>query len=55
MFADFGKRQDDVADRNGDWMVKLDPLTASVLPLPQIRSMFDELWQAEGDRLRYFD
>jgi alpha-galactosidase len=32
----------------------LDPLTASVVSLPQIREMFEELWQAEGDRLSYF-
>jgi len=35
--------------------VALDPLTAAVVPLPQIRQMFDELWAAEGDRLAYFD
>ena len=33
----------------------LDPLTAAVLALPDIRRMFDELWDAEGDRLSYFD
>ena len=33
----------------------LDPLTASVVPLPRIREMFEELWEAEGDRLAYFD
>lgn len=35
--------------------VALDPLTAAVLPLPKIRAMFEEMWAAEGDRLRYFD
>jgi alpha-galactosidase len=34
--------------------VALDPLTAAVLPLHQIREMFEELWAAEGDRLSYF-
>jgi len=34
--------------------VALDPLTASVLPLDKIREMFDELWEAEGERLSYF-
>jgi alpha-galactosidase len=33
----------------------LDPLTASVVPLPELRQMFAELWAAEGDRLSYFD
>ncbi|MDP6039434.1 MAG: alpha-glucosidase/alpha-galactosidase, partial [Candidatus Latescibacteria bacterium] len=33
----------------------LDPLTAAVVSLPDIRKMFDELWEAEGDRLSYFD
>ncbi len=33
----------------------LDPLTASVVPLPQIREMFQEIWDAEGERLSYFD
>jgi len=32
----------------------LDPLTASVLPLPEIREMFERLWEAEGDRLSHF-
>ena len=32
----------------------LDPLTASVVSLPKIREMFEELWEAEGDRLAYF-
>lgn len=35
--------------------VALDPLTASVLPLPEIRRMFDELWAAEVDLLEYFE
>jgi alpha-galactosidase len=35
--------------------VTLCPLTASLLPLPQIRQMFDELWQAEGELLAWFD
>lgn len=34
--------------------VALDPLTASILPLPRIRAMFEEMWAAEGDRLSYF-
>jgi alpha-galactosidase len=33
----------------------LDPLTASVLPLHEIRRMFDELWEAERDLLSRFD
>ena len=33
----------------------LDPLTAAVVPLPQIREMFEELWTAEGELLSYFD
>jgi alpha-galactosidase len=33
----------------------LDPLTAGVVPLPQIREMFEELWEAEGDLLAWFD
>lgn len=32
----------------------LDPLTRSVCSLDQIRQMFDELWEAEGDLLAYF-
>ena len=31
------------------------PLTASLLSLPQIRRMFDELWEAEKDLLLWFD
>ncbi|MDA1190872.1 MAG: alpha-glucosidase/alpha-galactosidase, partial [Candidatus Poribacteria bacterium] len=33
----------------------LDPLTAAVVPLPKIRTMFEEMWEAEGDRLAYFN
>lgn len=35
----------------------LDPLTASVVPLPKIREMFDRLWQLEWDAglLKWFD
>lgn len=33
----------------------LDPLTAAVLTLDQIREMFDELWEAEKELLAYFD
>jgi alpha-galactosidase len=33
----------------------LDPLTASVVPLHQIRGMFEELWAAEADLLAWFD
>jgi len=33
----------------------MDPLTRSVCSLNQIRSMFDELWAAEGSLLSYFD
>jgi alpha-galactosidase len=32
----------------------LDPLTRSICTLDQIRAMFDELWEAEGDLLGYF-
>ena len=35
--------------------VALDPLTAALLPLHDIRRMFDELWQAEAHLLRYFE
>jgi len=35
--------------------VALDPLTAAVLPLPEIRRMFEEMWAAEGELLSYFD
>jgi len=34
--------------------VALDPLTASVLALAEIRRMFDELWEAEKHLLTYF-
>lgn len=33
----------------------LDPLTASVVSLPKMREMFEELWAAEGDLLLWFD
>lgn len=33
----------------------MDPLTRSVCSLDQIRKMFDELWDAEGDLLSYFN
>lgn len=33
----------------------LDPLAASILPLDQIRSMFEELWEAEKELLLWFD
>lgn len=33
----------------------LDPLTAAVVPLDRLRAMFDELWEAEGPLLRWFD
>ncbi len=33
----------------------LDPLTAAILTLDQIRSMFEELWDVEKDLLAYFD
>ena len=32
----------------------LDPLTAATVSLPRIREMFEELWEAEGERLSYF-
>ena len=35
--------------------VALDPLTASILPLPKIREMFEEMWRAEAHLLSYFD
>lgn len=46
-----------VIDRDREaafYAVALDPLTASILPLHEIRKMFDEMWDAEGDRLAYF-
>ena len=33
----------------------LDPMTAAMVSLPNIRKMFNELWEAEGDLLSYFD
>jgi alpha-galactosidase len=33
----------------------LDPLTASILPLHEIRAMFEELWEAEQEHLLWFD
>jgi len=33
----------------------LDPLAASVVSLPKMREMFEELWEAEGDLLLHFD
>lgn len=33
----------------------LDPLTAAVLPLHEIRAMFDELWAVEEPLLKWFD
>jgi len=33
----------------------VDPLTSAVLPLDKIRSMFDELWDAEEGLLKWFD
>ena len=35
--------------------VALDPLTAAVQPLHEIRKMFEEMWTAEGNLLGYFD
>jgi alpha-galactosidase len=35
--------------------VALDPLTASVLSLDEIRQMFEDMWEAEGHLLTYFD
>jgi alpha-galactosidase len=35
--------------------VALCPLTAALLPLPKIRRMFDEIWEAEGELLAWFD
>lgn len=35
--------------------VALDPLTAAILPLNRIRSMFDEMWEAQGDLLDGFE
>jgi len=36
------------------WACALDPLTASVATLDQIRKMFEELWAAEADLLTYY-
>ncbi len=33
----------------------VDPLTASILPLDEIRALFDELWEAEAPHLKWFD
>jgi alpha-galactosidase len=47
-----------VLDRDRDaafHAVALDPLTASCLSLAKIREMFEELWEAEGGLLGYFD
>jgi alpha-galactosidase len=33
----------------------LDPLTAAAASLPDIRAMFEELWEAEGELLSYFN
>ncbi|MDH7569633.1 MAG: alpha-glucosidase/alpha-galactosidase [Armatimonadota bacterium] len=33
----------------------LDPLTAAVVPLPKIREMFEEMWEAEKELLKWFD
>jgi len=33
----------------------LDPLAASLVSLPKMREMFEELWEAEGDLLLHFD
>ena len=35
--------------------VALDPLTAAILPLGEIREMFEEIWAAEGGLLGYFE
>ena len=47
-----------VLERDREWAyhaVALCPLTASLLSLPKIRQMFDELWEAEGELLAWFD
>jgi alpha-galactosidase len=33
----------------------VDPLAASVLPLHEIRALFEELWEAEEEHLKWFD
>ena len=35
--------------------VALDPLTGAILSLEQIRSMFDEMWEAHGDELAEYN
>jgi alpha-galactosidase len=35
--------------------VALDPLTAAMVPLREMRKMFDEMWDAERDLLTHFD
>jgi len=37
------------------YAVLVDPLTASVCPLPKIREMFDQLWQADKQWLGYLE
>ncbi|MCD6285224.1 MAG: alpha-glucosidase/alpha-galactosidase, partial [Anaerolineae bacterium] len=37
------------------WACAVDPLTSAVLPLHKIREMFDELWEANQQHLRWFD
>ncbi len=37
------------------WACAVDPLTSAVLPLHKIREMFDELWAANRQHLRWFD
>lgn len=47
-----------VLDRDKEaafYAVALDPLTAALLPLHEIRAMFEEMWAAEGVLLNYFD
>jgi alpha-galactosidase len=47
-----------VLDRDKEaafYAVALDPLTAALLPLHEIRAMFEEMWVAEGALLNYFD
>ncbi len=38
-----------------EYAVKIDPLTAAVLPLADIDAMFDEMWAAHGERLALYD
>ena len=35
--------------------VALDPLTGAILSLDEIRSMFDEMWDAHGDELAEYE